>query len=73
MKREYEDNHLTEDTKHSLVIRLDPCAREAKRTTVMSIAYLPGIDGCGMVWCGMGSGAIMIYETDSWTCLSELR
>lgn len=57
-------------------MRLDPCVRETKRTTVMSIAYVPGntsINECGYVWCGMGSGAIMVYETNRWNCVSELR
>lgn len=67
---------LSEETKEALEMRLDPCVREAKRTTVMSIAYVPGntaINESASVWCGMGSGAIMVYETNRWNCVSELR
>ena len=65
---------LSEETRESLVMRLDPCAREGKRTTVMSIAYVPGnVQYSSTIWCGMGSGAIVVYETEKWQYISELR
>ena len=67
---------LSEETKESLEMRFDPCVRESKRTTVMCLAFVPGnlaINDAASVWCGMGSGAIMIYETDKWNCVSEIR
>ena len=73
---EVDSEGLSEATKECLEMRLDPCVREAKRTTVMSIAYVPGnpaINDTPSIWCGMGSGAIMVYETDRWSCVSELR
>ena len=67
---------LSNDTKECLEVRLDPCVREAKRTTVMCIAYVPvnpAINDTASIWCGMGSGAIMVYDTAQWSCVSELR
>ena len=73
---EVDSEGLSDATKECLEMRLDPCVREAKRTTVMSIAYVPGnpaINDTPSIWCGMGSGAIMVYDTDRWSCVSELR
>lgn len=75
-KGKVDSEGLSEETRECLEVRLDPCVRESKRTTVMSIAYVPGnpnINDTASIWCGMGSGAIMIYETDRWSCVSELR
>jgi len=75
-KKASEIDGLTEETKEALEMRLDPCVRESKRTTVMCLAFVPGnpsINESASIWCGMGSGAIMIYDTDKWNCVSELR
>jgi len=56
-------------------MRLDPCVREAKRTTVMSIEYVPSnpaINDTASIWCGMGSGAIMVYDYGVWHGPMEL-
>ena len=56
---------LSEETKESLEMRLDPCVQESKRTTVMCLAFVPGnlaINDAASVLYGIGSGAIMIYE-----------
>ena len=33
---------ISDDTKEALEIRLDPCLHDKQRTTVWSIAYVPG-------------------------------
>ena len=74
-RRDSGREELSEDTREALERRLDPCVRETNRTTVMTVAYVPGrtANDSATLWCGMGSGAIMVYETESWTCVSELR
>ena len=74
-KRDSDRQELSDDTRDALERRLDPCIREAKRTTVMSVAYVQGrtANDSATMWCGLGSGTIMVYEVQSWTCISELR
>ncbi|XP_066927993.1 DENN domain-containing protein 3-like [Clytia hemisphaerica] len=75
-RRAVDAEGLSDDTKDCLEMRLDPCVRESKRYTVMCIAYVPGnpgINDTASIWCGLGSGTIMVYETDAWNCVSELR
>ncbi len=73
--RDSDRQQLSEKTRDALERWLDPCIRETKRTTIMSVAYVQGrgVTDSATIWCGMGSGAIMVYEVESWTCVSELR
>ncbi|XP_065664282.1 DENN domain-containing protein 3 isoform X2 [Hydra vulgaris] len=70
--KEGEIRSLSDETRESLHMRLYPC--EGQRATVMSITYVPAnTEFSSTIWCGMGSGVIVVYETEKWEHLFELR
>ena len=75
-KRNTDRAELSDETREVLERRLDPNIKEPNRTTVTCVTYVPGNTLTGLVstvWCGLGSGTIIVYEVIGWTCLSELR
>eukprot|EP00794_Sanderia_malayensis_P008881 gene8881-9831_t len=74
-QRASDRQELSEQTRDALERWLDPCIRETKKSTVMSVTYVQGrvAGDPATVWCGLGSGSIMVYEVEGWTCVSELR
>ena len=74
-KRDSDHEELSDETRESLERRLDPCIRETNRTTVTSVTYVPGTTQteAETIWCGLGSGTIIVYEIEEWTIVSELR
>ncbi len=74
-RRDSDRQELSQQTRDALERWLDPCIREAKKTTIMSVAYVQGRNSgdFATIWCGLGTGSIMVYEVEGWTCVSELR
>ncbi|XP_031553749.1 DENN domain-containing protein 3-like isoform X2 [Actinia tenebrosa] len=66
---------LSDKTKKMLVWRIDPNpqANESETSTVEAMVYVPTGGGCGEVWCGLGSGAVVVIETKTWSFVSLLQ
>ena len=66
---------LSDETREALERRLDPCIKETNRTTVTCLTYVVGKtrEDPPTLWCGLGSGTIIVYEVESWSVVSELR
>ena len=75
MKDINDGQELSDETREALERRLDPCIRETTRTTVTCLTYVVGKtkEDKPTLWCGLGSGTIIVYEVESWSVVSELR
>ena len=75
MKDTKDSQELSDETREALERRLDPCIRETNRTTVTCLTYVVGKtkEDTPTLWCGLGSGTIIVYEVESWSVVSELR
>ena len=75
MKDKSDRQELSDETREALERRLDPCIRETNRTTVTCLTYVVGKtkEDTPTLWCGLGSGTIIVYEVESWSVVSELR